>query len=347
MGVVLILEFRFTIFAYGAEKLATIVASPSSCRREKENRKGVGMNFNFGEVLTRAAQITWKHKNLWLAGIIVSLISLLSGSISLISNPSFSSFSDPAEVNKALPSILLSNGLVLLLTILSIPVYVVGMAIPSLGTLQVERGMEKVNFGELIRGVLPYFWRILGIVALIWVGVFAVMMLFFGCILVLSLITFGIGALCAVPLIILFIPLAVLVYALMEQGVSAVIVDDLGFSSALQRAWELVKKNLGVMALLSIIIYLGATIISTIISVPMMIPMFGFFFNMGSEPDFEAIDKLFRNMTLWMLAFSPLYALLQGILLTYMQSVWTLTYMRLTRAANTSQPLPASLEATT
>ncbi len=32
------------------------------------------MNFNFGEVLTRAGQITWKHKNLWLAGIIVSLI---------------------------------------------------------------------------------------------------------------------------------------------------------------------------------------------------------------------------------------------------------------------------------
>ncbi len=160
---------------------------------------------------------------------------------------------------------------------------------------------------------------------------FAVVLILFACIVVLSLVTFGIGALCAVPLVILFIPLGILVYALMEQGVSAVLVDNLGFSSALQRAWELVKKNLGVMALLSIIIYLGATIISMIISVPMMIPMFGFIFNMGAEPDLEAFDRLFRSMSVWMLAFSPLYAVLQGILLTYMQSVWTLTYMRLTR----------------
>jgi hypothetical protein len=141
-------------------------------------------------------------------------------------------------------------------------------------------------------------------------------------------------------LFILFIPLLIVTYALMEQAVSAVLVDNLDFSTALQRAWELVKKNLGVMALLSIVIYLGATIISTIISVPMMIPMFGFLFNMNaSEPDFEAIDRLFRNMTLWMLAFSPLYAVFQGILLTYMQSVWTLTYMRLTERPQGSPPV--------
>ena len=297
------------------------------------------MNFNFGEVLTRAGQITWKHKNLWLAGILVSLVGLLPAVVGLSFNSSFSSFADPAEVNQALPTILLSNGLALLLSLLSIPVYVAGMAVPSLGTLQVERGKEKVNLGELIRGVFPYFWRILGIVVLVWAGVFIAVLILFACILAVSLITFGVGALCAVPLFILLIPLGILVYALMEQAVSAVIVDNLGFSSALQRAWELIKKNFGVMALLSIIIYLGATVISTIISVPMMIPMFGFLFNMGSEPDLEAMDALFRNMTVWMLAFSPLIALLQGILLTYMQSVWTLTYMHLTQKPQENPPI--------
>jgi hypothetical protein len=300
------------------------------------------MNFDFGEVLTRAGQITWKHKNLWLAGIVVSLIGALTGSISLIFSPSASMFADPAEVNRALPSILLSNGLILLLTLLSIPLYVVGMSVPSLGTFQVEKGKEKVNFGELIRAVLPYFWRVLGMLVVVWGGMFAIVLILFACIAILSLITFGIGALCAVPLIILFIPLGILVYALMEQGVSAVLVDNLGFSSALQRAWELVKKNLGVMALLSMIIYLGATAISMVISVPIMIPMFGFLFNMGAEPDMEAIDQLFRNMSVWVLVFSPLYAILQGILLTYMQSVWTLTYMRLTRPQGSA---PVVLEA--
>jgi hypothetical protein len=292
------------------------------------------MDFNFGEVFTRAWQITWNHKNLWLAGIVIGLIGLLTGAFSLIFNPSFASFSDPDAVNQALPSILLSNALVLLLSLLSIPLYVIGMSIPSLGTFQVEGGREKVNFSELIKEVLPYFWRILGILALLWGGMFAVMFIVFGCIALFSLLTFGIAALCTIPLFILTIPLVILVYALMEQAISAVLVDDLGFSSALQRAWELVKKNLGVMALLSIILYLGATVISMIITAPMMMPMFGFLFNMGSEPDFESIDRLFRNMTVWMLALSPLYALLQGILLAYMQSVWTLTYMRLTRSFN-------------
>jgi hypothetical protein len=304
------------------------------------------VKFDFGEVLTRAGQITWKHKNLWLAGIVISLISFLAAPISLALNPSFSSFSDPSEMNRQLPSILLANGLIVLLTILSTPLYVVGMAVPSLGTLQLEQGNEKVNFGELIRGVLPYFWRILGIVLLIWVGMFGAMMILMACIVLLSVVTFGIGSLCAFPVFILFLPLAILVYALMEQGVSAVLVDNLGVSSALQRAWELVKKNLGVMALMSVIIYLGSAIVGMIISIPMMIPMFGFMFNLGSEPDVQSFERLSRNMILWMLAFSPLYAIFQGILLTFMQSAWTLTYMRLRRSNNTSGPLPQTVEAT-
>jgi hypothetical protein len=303
------------------------------------------MNFNFGEVLTRAAQITWKHKNLWLAGIIVSLFSFLSVPISLLFNPSMSSFSDPADVNRAVPLILLANGLVLLVTILAIPISVFGMAVPSLGTFQIEQGSEKVNFGVLLKAVLPYFWRALGIFLLVWMGTIFVMMALMALLMLVSLLTFGLGMLCAIPLFILFIPVAILVYALMEQAISAILVDNLGFSNALERAWELVKKNLGVMALISIILYLGATIIGMFISIPMLIPMFGFIFNMGSEPDLQAFEALSRNMNLWMLAFSPLYALLQGILLTYMQSVWTLTYMRLTRSTNPSQPLLGSVEA--
>jgi hypothetical protein len=298
------------------------------------------VKFDFGEVLTRAAQITWKYKNLWLAGIVISLISFISAPISLALNPSFSSLTDPSEVNRQLPFILLANGLILLLTVLSIPVYAFGMSVPSLGTVQLETGSERVNLGELIRGVLPYFWRILGIVLLVWGGTFLVMMVLMACMVLVSIFTLGIGALCIFPLFLLFIPLAILVYAVMEQGVAAVFVDNLNVSSALQRAWELVKKNLGVMALLGVIIYLGSAIVGMLISIPMMIPIFGIIFNMGSEPDVQSFERLSRNMILWMLVFSPFYAVIQGILLTFMQSVWTLTYMRLTRSPQPLQLLP-------
>jgi hypothetical protein len=72
-------------------------------------------------------------------------------------------------------------------------------------------------------------------------------------------------------------------------------------------------------------------VVSLIVSVPMMIPMFGMMSTLNTQPDLEAMNQYFRNITLWTLAFSPLYALLQGVLLTFMQSAWTLTYMRLTK----------------
>jgi hypothetical protein len=300
------------------------------------------MNFNFGDVLARAGQITWRHKNLWLAGIAVGLVGLLPASISFLVNPAYSSFSDPSEVSRMLPRVLLANGLIILLTILTIPVYVIGMTVPSLGTFQIEKDKETLRFTELLKESLPYFWRILGIFLLVWVGVFVVLGILMACILSVSVLTLGIGALCVFPLLILFIPIAMLVYAIMEQALAAVVVDNMSMTVALQRAWVLVKRNFGVMALMSIVIYLGGTLISMVISTPMMIPMFGFFFSMGSEPDMQAVQDLSRNMMLWMLAISPFLALFQGLFLTFMQSAWTLTYMRL-RAP--SADVPVLLEA--
>ena len=114
------------------------------------------MKFDFGEVLTRARQITWRYKNLWLAGIVMSLVSLLLVPISLALNPAFSSFAIPSEVNRQLPSVMLANVSLILLTVLSIPLFVIGISIPSLATVQLEQGSENVNFGQLIRGVFPY-----------------------------------------------------------------------------------------------------------------------------------------------------------------------------------------------
>jgi hypothetical protein len=300
------------------------------------------MKFDFGEVLTRARQITWRYKNLWLAGIVMSLVGLLLVPISLALNPAFSSFVDPSEVNRQLPPMMLANVSVILLTVLSIPLFVIGISIPSLGTFQLEQGSENVNFGQLIRGVLPCFWRILGIVLFVWVGMFLAMLLLVVFVFFFSTLTLGIGLLCVVPLFILLIFGAILGYALMEQAASAVLVDNLRMSNALQRAWELVMNNPGMMTLMSIINYLGAIVAVLIITILTTIPMFGS--NLGSEPDVQSFERLSRNLILWMLAILPFYAVFQGVLVTFLQSVWTLIYLRLTRSTTPSQPLQGAVE---
>jgi hypothetical protein len=187
----------------------------------------------------------------------------------------------------------------------------------------------------LIRGVLPYFWRILGIVLLVWVGMFLAVLLLIAFVFSVSVLTLGIGLLCAFPLLILLIVGVILVYALMEQAVSAVLVDNLGMSSALRRAWELIRKNPGVMSFMSLISYLVAIVAIMIISLVMMLPAF-----------WSMSERLSGTITLWTLVFLFFYAVFQGILLTFLQSVWTLIYLRLTRSTTPSQSLPATGEAT-
>lgn len=301
------------------------------------------MNFNFGEILARAWQIAWRHKVLWIAGIIVSLVGLISAAISLAFNQPFSFMEGtPEDMGRSLAPILLSNGLTLIFSILSIPISVLAMMVPSLGTIQAEKGNPRLDFIELFRASLPYFWRVLGIFLVIWVGMFVVVGVFMGCMVLLSIVTLGLGTLCMFPMMLVLIPLAIAVYAGLELGMSAVLVDNLDFSTAIRRAWELTRKNIGAVAILSVIIYLISMIIGMVIAVPMMVPMFGFIFNMGAEPDMQAFERLFRNMTIWMLAFSPLYAILQGFVMTFMQSAWTLTYMRL---VSPQDNVPAIVEA--
>jgi hypothetical protein len=302
------------------------------------------MKFDFGEVLTRARQITWRYKSLWFVGIVISLVSFLFALINLAHNPAFSSFAVASEVNRQLPPIMLSNVFVILMAILSAPLFVIGISIPSLGTFQVEQGSENVHFGQLIRGVLPYFWRILGIVLLVWVGMFLAMLILIAAVILFSFLTLGIGLLCVLPLFILLTLGVILVYALMEQGVSAVLVDNLGVFSALQRAWELVKKKPGVMTLMSIISYLVAIAAIMIISIVMTIPMSGS--SQGSEPNVQSVERLSRNFNFWIMVFLALYAGFQGFLLTFLQSIWTLIYLRLTRSTIPSLPLPGTGEAT-
>ncbi len=299
------------------------------------------MKFDFGEVLTRARQITWRYKGFWFIGIVISLVSFVFASINLAHNPAFSSFAVPSAVNTQLAPIMLSNVSVILLTILSVPLFVIAISIPSLGTVQLEQGSENVSFGQMIRSVLPYFWRILIIVLLVWVGMFLAILTLIAGVILLSFLTLGIGLLCVLPLFILLILGVVLVYALMEQGVSAVLVDNLGVFSALQRAWELIQKNPRVMILMSLISYMVAIVAIMIISIVMMIPIG------GSGPNIQLFQTLSPTIILWMLAFLFLYAVFQGMLLTYLQSVWTLIYLRLTRSTTPSQSLQGTGEETT
>jgi len=305
------------------------------------------MSFDFGEVLARAWGITWKHKVLWLGGIILTLFSFVAGLLpNLALNPFFSPGGmEGLERIEQQPWLFVwFIGFVFLLMIISIPVSVVGLTIPVAGAIRHERQAD-MGFGSLLRESLRYFWRVLGLFLLVGAIIFVVAMAFMLLVMLVNLATFGIGMLCVMPLYCVLIPAMLLVYAYITQGQVAILADDLGVIDALKRSWELIRENFLGILLLSIAIYFGLWLINMIISIPFMIPMYAGMFRMMESVSSQGAVQMnwMRTTIIWMLIYAPVASLVQGISLTFIQTTWTVTYLRLTRKSGLPEA-PALVE---
>lgn len=289
------------------------------------------MNFDFGEVLTRAGQITWKHKVLWLLNILPMLLVFLVF-------PVFFVFILYTEGNPRVFEDVFSRPIMIALFVFFQIVIVLGSWVLStiarsattLGVLRAEEGGPSASFMELIRGGLPFFWRIFGVMLVISFTIGLVFFIFFACILAFIFVTIGMRAICAQPLMLLSMPVSLLMMALMEQAEAAVIADNKPVMDAVKYAFDLVKAHVWKYLLITLIVYLGTTVIMSVVMVPLMVPFMGLSF-IGFSPDSPFGSSMWM-MGLFMLIFIPVIAFVQGIIATFMKSSLVVTYLRLTRS---------------
>ena len=304
------------------------------------------MNFDFGDVLTQAWKITWKHKVLWAISILPFLTMVLFLPFWLIflfqKNVDFNAISTWME-NPVYMGIAIFVYLVVM--VMSVFLQMASRSSLTLGIYRAEAGLPPVTFVDLTRDGFRYFWRFLGISLLIGVGMMVVFIAFFVALGALSVVTMGFAMLCIQPLFILLIPLFLLVMAFMEQSESAIVADELNVMDALKRAYELIKANFWKYVLITLIVYFGMNILISIVTFPLMIPMFFFMMrSMEAGPDFNTI---IRVQAVFGVVILPLMAFVQGFSLTYMKSAMMLTYLRLSRPALSLSPmLPGTVEAT-
>lgn len=304
------------------------------------------MKFDLGDVLTRAWQITWKHKVLWVFNILPILLSFLFLPVILI--PLF--FMDPR--GSAGPNFvdqpgyaLLVLGVGILNTILTMVLYARGSASASLGVLRAEEGEVDLSFRGLFQEGAQFFGRILGITLLVGLGVGLVLTVIFGSIAVISALSMAIGLLCMQPLLLLVYPAMLFVYALMELSQAAAIVEDKGVTAALARGWELIRNNFWSVIVITLLVYLAITMLSAIVMTPFMIPFFAFPFLMGnSQAEFSmrTFVLILAGVSIFLL---PVMAIIQGFSLTYIKSAYMIVFLRLRREP-TLAPLPGTVEAT-
>lgn len=300
------------------------------------------MNFDVGEVLTHAWQITWKHKILWVFNMFPVLLSFLFIPIVFIPmfflGPNALIRQDVVDSPTYVSAFIAFN---LFLTALSILVYASGAASSSLGILRVENGSERLSFRDLLQDGLDYFWRVLGVSLLIGAAISTVVLLLFGCMMLVGTATLGLGMICLQPLFLLLYPAMLLAYSLVEQSQAAVIADKLGVAAAIRRAWALLRANFWGFVLVSLVLYFGIFILSSIVMLPFMAPFL--FLPLVADSSRTGLD--FQALGWILLAFSlillPVLALVQGFSMTMMKSAFMILYLRLTRST-VLQPTSAS-----
>lgn len=321
---------------------------------------------NYGEVLSRAWQIIWKYKVLWIFGILAGLGSGGGGSGSggggSGANYRFDGnrFRLPFENNQYFLQRLelwIENNwwVFIVLAVLALVFFAVIIVLSTFGriglargTWQADEGKEKLTFGALFAESSAYFWRVLGLNILIFLAWIVLVLALVVPSTVIAALTAGIALVCLGPLFILLccllIPVSWAVSVVVEQAIVAITCENRSLIDGLKRGWEIFRANLGPAAIMFLILGIGGGIARFIIAIP-------FFFTLLPLIGTAVIDGGRAWMTGGIITlvlfclYLPVAIVLNGIVTTYTGAAWTLTFRRLTRRqANTAtvEVIPAT-----
>jgi hypothetical protein len=290
---------------------------------------------DFGAVLSRAWQIIWKHKVLWIFGILASCSSGSNYGSNFRTSyqrdltPEMQNFFNQIPQWEIWLIVAIVVAVILVLVVLAIFLGTVGHVGLIRGTQEVEGGRTTLIFSDLFNGSLPYFWRVFGLNLLAGLAVFLIFTLViivgvFG-----SIFTLGLGLICFIPLICLMVPLGWLIGVVVEQANIAIVLENLGIVQGVERGWDVFKRNLGAMIVMALILLVISLLAGFLIGLPLVAVVGPIFIAMVSGSQQVAQGGLLLA-GLCLVAWIPVAIVLNGVLQSYVKTAWTLTYMRLT-----------------
>ena len=331
------------------------------------------MKINLGEVLSKAWQITWKFKVLWIFGILAGCSAANNNRFNYNFNNSrwtqqgqvpdfFQQFQgiNPTQLLTAFWNHyagLFMFGLVLLCGLWLVFYFlgVIGKTGLILGVGQADGGADRLNFGELWRGSLPYFWRMFWINILAGLPFFIIFVVMIGGLLAAGFWTYSnqttggglaaaiigmlgvfLGGLCVLSI------LSIIIGMIVEQAQNAIVLENLSLGDGVRRGWKVFKSGLVTIIVIAIILGVIGFVIGLLFAIPaflIAIPA-GIAFAAGGGRNIAMVLILAFGC---FLIYLPFLLLLNGIMTSYIQSIWTLTYRRLTVVPDVAVPIVEAL----
>lgn len=320
------------------------------------------MNFNFGDVLTRAWQIVWKHRVLWIFGILASCGRGGGGNSGGSGNTGFETQGPDVQLPPQIEQfflriaenvttfIVIMVAIICVFWILAIFLSTIGKIGLIRGTWQAEGGTGNLIFGQLFSESMPYFWRMFGLSLIIFLPL--LILISAG---VAAGVVFGIsasqgndasalGLVAMLPLFIgcfcLLIPIGFVVSMIVRQAERAIVLEDAGVLPSISRGWDIFRTNLGPIIVMAIILAVISLVVGFIIAIPVILIVFPavITFMVGEAQNWTPLALAGICLCLYI----PVSLLLNGIMVAYVESAWTLTYMRL---VNPPDNAPVTIEA--
>lgn len=309
------------------------------------------MNFNFGEVLTRAWQIIRKHRVLWIFGILASCGRGGGGGNGGSGNTGFETQGPDVNIppqleqfferiaENATAFLAITIALVCVIWIVAIFLSTIGKIGLIRGTWQAESSEANLIFGQLFSESTPYFWRMFGLSLVVGLP-FAILI----AVVVAGAVLFAVGAsqgsdasaiglLASLPFLIgcfcLLIPIGFVINIIVRQAQNAIVLEDARVLPSLSRGWDIFRNNLGPIILMAIILGILGLVAGFIIAIPVFIVVFPavLTFMAGDGQNWTPLALMGVCLCLYI----PVSLLLNGIVVAFSEAAWTLTYMRIVR----------------
>lgn len=294
---------------------------------------------DYGAILTRTWEITWRYKGLWILGLLASCGA--AGRSNSNGGPSGSgyTFSGSEDLGRLFEApnetLLIAIAVAIFFLVLFIALFflllgVLGQSGLIAGFSRADDGHD-VTLGGAFRLGTQYFWKLLGIRMLIWLAGLLIIVVILAVSIPFFIMTLGVGLLliplclcCLLPLI----PLFMLVDAYVILTMVAAVEDDLGVTDSFRRSWQLCKENFGPVLVMTLILILGTAILSFVLVLPfliMFVPMIMGLLVGGDQS--LAAGMIVSGVCL--LASLPFFVLINAVVTTFTTGGWTITYRRL------------------
>lgn len=269
---------------------------------------------NYGDLLERSWKYLWRHKILWLFGILQGCQTFNFNTGNNVSQQQALArlerlVSDPLPL---MALVIFGLSVALLVLILSI--------VGTIGLIRLtalaDQNVPKIRFEDVFSDLWSTFWRLFGVNLLWGILIMGLVTIGVGIPVVVTLLVipdalFGIGLLVVEILFLLlclFLPLVFALIPFIEMTMTTLVVEKVGILKGIRQAWHIYRHHFGKLLVLLLIV----TALRIFVPLPILVPL-------------AALPA-----TPWIiLVLLPSGLLFFGILNAFSQNVFTLAYLQL------------------